>query len=223
MNAVRGALRRKATGAFQEELLTFATAEFTNRATITCHECSSSSAFAELSTKLQNCGDTPGRVRARPNCLDAALLGRPAAVWRHRGDVGNRAHLQAAGLNGADRGFTARPGLSRSRPPLAPMFLGDFRGALGCQPRRVGRALAGALKPEVPALAHEITLPCWSLRLTMVLLKVAWTCACPYGIFFLTLRCAAPRRPPGSAFWYVPCLIHPKGNELQVGGTTNHP
>src|SRR5262249_30044355 len=54
-----------------------------------------------------------------------------------------------------------------------------------------GVLLREPLKPALPALAHDTTLPILSVRVTMVLLKVAWTWAMPTRT---SLR--SRRRPP---------------------------
>src|SRR3954466_9272358 len=67
-----------------------------------------------------------------------------------------------------------------------------------------GVDLREPLKPAPPADSHAITFPSRSVSDTMVLLKLVFTCACPYGMFFLTLR--LPRGRPG--FWAA-ISVHP--------------
>ena len=42
------------------------------------------------------------------------------------------------------------------------------------------------LNPRPPALAHDRAFPCASVRVTIVLLKDDWICACPCSTFFFT-------------------------------------
>src|SRR5579863_6868545 len=51
-----------------------------------------------------------------------------------------------------------------------------------------GVDLREPLKPAPPADSHAITLPCWSVSETIVLLNDVLMCACPIGMFFLALR-----------------------------------
>src|SRR3954471_2811083 len=51
-----------------------------------------------------------------------------------------------------------------------------------------GVDLREPLKPTWPALAHAITLPIGSVIDTMVLLNVLLMCACPWAMFFFSLR-----------------------------------
>src|SRR5580658_5821346 len=57
-----------------------------------------------------------------------------------------------------------------------------------------GVPLREPLKPTEPALDQAITVPCWSVIVTIVLLKVACTCATPSG----TLRRTFLRRGAGA-------------------------
>src|SRR5258708_12905586 len=57
-----------------------------------------------------------------------------------------------------------------------------------------GVPLREPLKPTEPALDHAITVPCWSVIVTIVLLNVAWMCATPSG----TLRRTFLRRGAGA-------------------------
>src|SRR6056297_1061588 len=49
-----------------------------------------------------------------------------------------------------------------------------------------GVPLSEPLKPFIPALDQETTLPLGSVIVMMVLLKVDWICTTPLSIFFLT-------------------------------------
>ena len=51
-----------------------------------------------------------------------------------------------------------------------------------------GRPLSGALKPLISEEDQERTLPCLSVIVTIVLLKVERICAMPEGMFFLSRR-----------------------------------
>src|SRR3954470_21433815 len=82
--------------------------------------------------------------------LDPAPLGRPAAVVRLRGDGGDRAHLEACGLQRADRGLTAGAGALDEHVDLLHAVLGGLAGgALGGHLRGERRGLARALETDV--------------------------------------------------------------------------
>src|SRR6187549_540164 len=82
--------------------------------------------------------------------LDPAPLGRAAAVVRLRGDVGNRAHLEAGGLQRTNRGLPAGAGTLDEHVDLLHAVLGGLAGgALGGHLRRERRGLARALEPDV--------------------------------------------------------------------------
>src|SRR5699024_6207945 len=73
-------------------------------------------------------------------------LGRTAAVVGLGRDIGDRAHLQAGGLERADRGLTTRAGaLDKDIDLLHAVLLclagGVLRGELGGEGRRLARAL----------------------------------------------------------------------------------
>jgi len=59
-----------------------------------------------------------------------------------------------------------------------------------------GVDLREPLKPTLPADDHDTTLPCWSLKLMMVLLKELLMCATPWPTFLRSLR--RGRRGAGS-------------------------
>src|SRR5262249_48262874 len=70
------------------------------------------------------------------------------------------------------------------------------------------------LKPTLPALAQEMTFPILSVRVTMVLLKVAWTWASPVRTSLRSrlrppLRGAAPGFSSASATSLPPLLLGP--------------
>src|SRR5918997_2463692 len=78
--------------------------------------------------------------------LDPAPLGRTAAVVRLRGDVGDRADLEAGGLQRADRGLAAGAGTLDEHVDLLHAVLGGLagralRGHLGGERRGLARAL----------------------------------------------------------------------------------
>ena len=78
--------------------------------------------------------------------LDAAALGRAAAVVRLRGDVRDRADLQAGGLQGTDRGLAARAGALDEHVDLLHAVL----------LRAAGRRLGGELRGERGRLARPL-------------------------------------------------------------------
>src|SRR2546423_262891 len=82
--------------------------------------------------------------------LDPAPLGRTAAVVRLRGDVGDRADLEAGGLQRTDRGLPAGAGALHEHVDLLHAVLGGLaRGVLGGHLRRERRGLARALETDV--------------------------------------------------------------------------
>src|SRR6187551_376162 len=84
-------------------------------------------------------------------CSDAAPLGRAASVVRNGRDVGDGAHLEAGGLEGADRLLSAGAGSLDVDLDLAHAVLHrTLGGAVGSERGRVRRALAGALEPGDP-------------------------------------------------------------------------
>src|SRR5690349_19019612 len=81
-----------------------------------------------------------------PYPLDPAPLGRTATVVRLRGDVGNRAHLEAGGLQRADGGLAARTRALDEHVDLLHAVLLRLAGSvlggeLGGERRRLTRAL----------------------------------------------------------------------------------
>src|SRR5262249_828662 len=84
------------------------------------------------------------------------------------------------------------------------------RGAVGGERGRVGRALAGALKPATPAEPQLITAPPRSVIVMIVLLNVAWMWTCPWGTFFRSRRrrCAPVLRSAS-------CSLLPSGSFLR--------
>src|SRR6188474_3046479 len=82
--------------------------------------------------------------------LDPAPLGRPATVVRLRGDVGNRAHLEAGGLQRPDGGLATGTRALDEHVDLLHAVLGGLAGgALGGHLRGERRGLARALEPDV--------------------------------------------------------------------------
>src|SRR5690606_7218919 len=82
--------------------------------------------------------------------LDPAPLGRTAAVVRLRRDVGDRADLEAGGLQRTDRGLPAGTGALHEHVHLLHAVLGGLaRGVLGGHLGRERRGLARALEPDV--------------------------------------------------------------------------
>ena len=116
---------------------------------------------------------------------------------RDRRDVGDGGHLEAGGLERADRRLAAgaRALARRPRPGAcrAPSRVGAARSA-ACA-AAYGVLLREPLKPTRPALPQLTTLPVGSVIVTIVLLNVDWMCACPTGTFFrsrfLALLCCA--------------------------------
>src|SRR3712207_4607638 len=80
-------------------------------------------------------------------CLDAATLRRAAAVVRLRGDVVDRADLEASGLQRADRGLaTGARALDEDVDLLHAVLLRLAGGRLGGELRDEWRRLAGGLE-----------------------------------------------------------------------------
>src|SRR5690606_31960697 len=79
--------------------------------------------------------------------LDAALLGRPAAIVRDRGDIRDRAHDEAGGLHRTHRTLTARPGALHKHVHLAHVEIAT---------RGLGGALCGELTGERRRLATAL-------------------------------------------------------------------
>src|SRR6266571_1246461 len=81
---------------------------------------------------------------------DPAPLGRPAAIVRDRGDVLDRADLQASGLQGPDRGLAARARTLDEHVNLAHAVLHrPAGGRLGGHLRGEGRRLPRALETDL--------------------------------------------------------------------------
>src|SRR5690349_2235087 len=81
---------------------------------------------------------------------DAATLRRTAAVVRRRGDVLDRADLEAGGLEGADRGLAAGARTLHEDVDLAhAVLLRPAGGRLGGHLRGEGGGLARALEADV--------------------------------------------------------------------------
>src|SRR5712691_4234625 len=86
---------------------------------------------------------------------DPAPLGRAAAIVRNRGDVLDRANLQACRLQGADGGFPARPWTLHENVDLAHAVLhrtarGGLGGHLSGEWRRLTRTLESDLAGRCP-------------------------------------------------------------------------
>src|SRR5699024_661060 len=82
--------------------------------------------------------------------LDATTLRRTAAVVRLRRHVGDRADLEAGGLEGTDGGFAARTrALDEHVDLLHAVLLRLARSVLGGHLRGERGGLAGALEPDV--------------------------------------------------------------------------
>src|SRR5918997_3367855 len=82
--------------------------------------------------------------------LDPAPLGRTAAVVRLRGDVGDRADLEAGGLQRTDRGLPAGAGTLHEHVDLLHAVLGGLAGGvLGGHLGGERRGLARALETDV--------------------------------------------------------------------------
>src|SRR5688500_16555155 len=82
--------------------------------------------------------------------LDPAPLGRTAAVVRLRGDVGDRADLEAGCLQRTDRGLPAGAGALHEHVDLLHAVLGGLAGGvLGGHLRRERSGLARALETDV--------------------------------------------------------------------------
>jgi hypothetical protein len=86
-------------------------------------------------------------------------------------------------LNCTDGGFT----------PRARTF-DDHVNFLDANRAAKGVLFREPLKPADPALPQQTVFPCWSVTVTMVLLKEANTCTCAEDIWRLTLRELVARR-----------------------------
>lgn len=94
---------------------------------------------------------------------------------------------------------------TRRKPSSMASFAAD--SAESCAAN--GVLLREPLKPILPAEAHEITLPYWSVSVTMVLLNVALICATPLGstfsFFFVFCRFAIASIPEfDNYFFFAP-------------------
>ncbi len=140
--------------------------------------------------------------------LDAALLGRTAAVMGNRRHVLDVGDLQTAAVQRAHRRLAAGAGAHRralrrsSRRAPAPR----------CRPsrprpaRRTACDLREPRKPQPPEVAQDSVLPCRSVIVMIVLLKEACTCAIASSTFLRTfLRAGLP--PAGIALLRVLLLI----------------
>src|ERR1700748_2469355 len=78
---------------------------------------------------------------------------------------------------------------SRVRMPCSTAFLAASSAAICAA---YGVDLREPLKPIMPALDQDTALPCASVMVTMVLLKVAATCATPTTTFFFSFLRARP-------------------------------
>ena len=117
---------------------------------------------------------------------------------RDRGDIGDRANLEADCPEGANGGLAARAGaLDEDVDALHAVFHRTTTGGLGCHLCGVRRGLAGPLKPTVPADAQAMTAPLGSVIEMTVLLKVLLMWACPATTFFFSLRRTFWRRRRG--------------------------
>lgn len=107
------------------------------------------------------CAGDPDRGASAPAQLDPASLRRAAAVVRNGGNVADRGHLHASGLQGADRHLSpgARPfdkNFNGSHPVLHRLAGGAFGGYL-C---RVWGALAGSFEPAGPGAGPGDDISC---------------------------------------------------------------
>ncbi len=122
--------------------------------------------------------------------LDAAPLARAAAIVRDRRHVADRGDGEAGRLQRAQRRFTTRTRDRRLRlrgcfMPCSWAFLAASSAAIWAA---YGVDLREPLKPLAPADDQEIVLPCASVMVIMVLLKVELTCATPDEMFLRSRR-----------------------------------
>ena len=86
--------------------------------------------------------------------------------------------------------------IAASRPEPGPLTITstDFKPCTKAALAAVSAAICAAygvdflepLNPRPPALAQDSALPCASVKVTIVLLKEDWICACPRSTFFFT-------------------------------------
>ena len=92
----------------------------------------------------------PDGKASRCDESDATTLRGASAVVCLRGNVLDRADLEASGLEGTDRGFTAGAGpLNEDVDLLHAVFLGATRGRLCCKLRSEGGGLTRTLEADL--------------------------------------------------------------------------
>ena len=103
---------------------------------------------------------------------------------RDRRDIADRGDGKAHRLQRPQCAFASRArALDLDFERADAMFSRLLARIVGRDLRRIGRRLAAALKPIMPAEDQLIALPWASVMVTMVLLKLAFTCAMPLLIF----------------------------------------
>jgi len=121
--------------------------------------------------------------------LYAAPLTRATAVVGLWSDVLDAEHLQAGGLERANRGLTPRAGALDEYLDLLETVLDALAAAASAVTWAAnGVDLREPLNPAPPADSHAITLPPGSVRETIVLLNEVLMCAWPIGTFLRTRR-----------------------------------
>ncbi len=112
-------------------------------------------------------------ITSHTGFLDAAPLARAAAVVGLRGHVLDARHLEAGGLEGADRGLPAGAGTLHEGLDLLKALLDALAGSgIGRDLRGERRRLAGAPSGRRHRQnSHAMTLPSRSVRETIVLLN----------------------------------------------------
>ena len=124
--------------------------------------------------------------------LDAATLGRPAAVVRDRRDVADQRDLQADDLERAERALAAGArALHEHRDRAHAVLRRLARCLFGSELRGERRALARALEAARAGARPGDHVALMSVMVTIVLLNVDWMCAMPVETFFLTFFLAA--------------------------------
>jgi hypothetical protein len=102
-------------------------------------------------------------------------FGRAAAVVGDGRDVGDRAHLEAGGLERPDRLLaTGTRSLDVDLDLAHAVLHRPARGAVGGEGGAYGVLLREPLNPATPAEPQLITAPLRSVIVMMVLLNVAW-------------------------------------------------